>query len=64
MDFVSAARRVGDQKDKTFFAGDVREGLGHEFFYVGNWSRVRELPCERTSNDCGEWDDFFHDDFQ
>ena len=35
MDFVSAARRVGDRKDESFFAGNVREGLGHDFFTSG-----------------------------
>src|SRR6266481_6024444 len=35
MDWVSAARRVGDCKYKTFFAGDVRQGFGHDFLYVG-----------------------------
>jgi hypothetical protein len=43
MDFVSAARRVADRKDETFFAGNVREGFGHDFFYVGRWSSRRKL---------------------
>jgi hypothetical protein len=43
MDFVSAARRVGDRKDETFFAGNVRQGFGHDFFYIGRWSGRREL---------------------
>src|SRR6476469_2799736 len=52
MDWVSAARRVGDRKYKTFFAGDVRQGFGHDFLYVGRWSGRRELRGERTSGDC------------
>src|SRR6266481_6282336 len=63
MDFVSAARRVGDRKDETFFAGNVREGFGHDFFYVGSWSSRRELRRERTSSDCDRQDDLFHSDF-
>src|SRR6266481_361866 len=64
MDFVSAARRVGDRKDETFFAGNVREGFGHDFFYVGRWSGLRELRGERTSSDCDRQDDLFHGDSQ
>src|SRR5882724_1915063 len=64
MDFVSAARRVGDRKDETFFAGNVREGLGHDFFYVGRWSSRRELRGERSSSDCDGQDDLFHGDSQ
>src|SRR5438874_3580570 len=62
MDFVSAARRVGDRKYETFFAGNVCEGLGHDFFYVGRWSSRRELRDERISSDCDEQDDLFHGD--
>jgi hypothetical protein len=43
VDFISAARRVGDRKDETFFAGNVRQGFGHDFFHVGRWSGRREL---------------------
>jgi hypothetical protein len=52
MDFVAAARRVGDRKYETFFAGNVRQGFGHDFFYLGRWSSRRELRGERTSSDC------------
>src|SRR2546421_3381370 len=62
MDFVSAARRVGDRKYQTFFAGNVRQGFGHDFFYVGRWSRRRKLRGERTRSDCDEQDDLFHND--
>src|SRR6266446_8429991 len=61
MDFVSAARRVGNRKDETFFAGNVREGFGHDFFYVGRWSGRREL---RTSSDCDGQDNLFHGNSQ
>src|SRR6266404_6126202 len=64
MDFVGAARRVGDRKDETFFAGNVRQGFGHDFFYVGRWSGRRELRGERTSSDCDGQDDLFHGDYQ
>src|SRR5882762_542831 len=64
MDFVSAARLVGHHKYETFFAGNVREGLGHNFFYVGRWSSRRELRGERTSGDCDGQDDLFHGDSQ
>src|SRR5213592_776732 len=64
MDFVSAARRVGDRKYETFFAGNVREGLGHDFFYVGRWSSRRELRGERTSSDCDGQDDLFRGNSQ
>src|SRR4029077_4110412 len=64
MDFVSAARRIGDRKDETFFAGNVRQGFGHDFFYVGRWSGRRELRGERTSSDCDRQDDLFHGDSQ
>src|SRR6266403_3639317 len=63
MDFVSAARRVGHRKYETFFAGNVREGLGHDFFYVGRWSSRRELRGERSSSDCDGQDDLFHGDW-
>src|SRR5439155_3595690 len=62
MDFVSAARRVGDRKYETFFAGNVRQGFGHDFLYVGRWSGRRELRGERTSSDCEGQDDLFHSD--
>src|SRR2546430_3457432 len=62
MDFVSAARRVGDRNDETFFAGNVRQGFGYNFFYVGRWSGRRELRRERTSSDCDRQDDLFHSD--
>src|SRR2546430_9426738 len=64
MDFVSAARRVDDRKDETFFAGNVRQGFGHDFFYVGSWSGRRELRGERTSGDCDGQDDLFYGDSQ
>src|SRR5438874_5702798 len=64
MDFVSAARRVGDRKDESFFAGNVREALGHDFFYVGRWSSRRELRGERPSSDCDGQDDLSHADSQ
>src|SRR5438132_7715040 len=64
MDFVSAARRVGDRKYETFFAGNVREGFGHDFFYVGKWSGRHELRGERTSSDCDGQDDLFHGNSQ
>src|SRR4030095_11625291 len=64
MDFVSAARRVGDCKDETFFAGNVRQGFGHDFFYLGRWSSRRELRSERTSGDCDGHDDLLHGDSQ
>src|SRR5207244_10201423 len=62
MNFVSAARRVGHRKYETFFAGNVREGLGHDLFYVGRWSSGRELRGERISSDCDRQDDLFHGD--
>jgi hypothetical protein len=64
MDFVAAARRIGDSKYETFFAGNVRQGFGHDFFYVGRWSCRRELRGERTSSDCDGQDDLFHSDYQ
>src|SRR5882724_9447543 len=64
MDFVSATRRIGDRKYETFFAGNVREGLGHDFFYVGRWSGRRELRGERTSSDCDGQDNLFHGNSQ
>src|SRR6266478_6971490 len=64
MDFVSAARRVGDRKYETFFAGKVRQGFGHDFFYVGRWSGRCELRDERTSSDCDGQYDLFHSDYQ
>jgi hypothetical protein len=60
MDFVGAARRVGDRKDETFFAGNVRQGFGHDFFYVRRWSGRRELRGEPTSGDRDGQDDLFH----
>src|SRR5262245_28815946 len=60
MNFVSATRRVGDHKHDAFFAGNVRERLGHDFFYVGRWSGRRELRGERISSDCDWQDDLFH----
>src|SRR5437867_3199369 len=62
MDFVSPARRVVDGKYETFFAGNVREGFGHDLFYVGRWSARRKLRGERTSSDCDGQDDLFHGD--
>jgi hypothetical protein len=35
MDFVGAARRVGDRKHETFFAGNVRQGFGMISFTSG-----------------------------
>ena len=37
MSFPNAAadRRVGDRKYETFFAGNVSQGFGHDFFYLG-----------------------------
>jgi len=35
MNFVSAARRVGDRKPETFFAGNVRQGLDMISFTSG-----------------------------
>src|SRR5438552_9009067 len=64
MDLVSATRRVGDRKYETFFAWNVRQGFGHDFFYVGRWSGRRELHAERTSSDCDGQDDLFHGDSQ
>src|SRR5205814_9808892 len=64
MDLVGAARRVGDRKYETFFAGNVRQGFGHDFFNVGRWSGRRELRAERTSSDCNGQDDLFHSDYQ
>src|SRR5438270_638400 len=64
MDFVSAARRVGDRKYETFFAGNVREGFGHDLFYVGRWRARRKLRGERTSSDCDGQDDLLHGDSQ
>src|SRR5262249_19537417 len=63
MDFVSAARRVGDREDETFLAGNARERSGHDFFYVGSWSGRRELWGEHTSSDCDGQDDLFHSGF-
>jgi hypothetical protein len=59
MDFISAARRVTNRKDEAFFAGNVRERFGHDFFYVGRWSGQRELGGERTSSDCDGQNDLF-----
>jgi hypothetical protein len=58
MDFVSAARRVANRKDEAFLAWNVREGFGHDFFYVGRWSGQYELGGERTSSDCDVQNDF------
>src|SRR4029077_15352908 len=63
MDLVSAARRVANRKDQAFFAWNVREGFGHDFFYVGRWSSRRELRDERTSRECDRQDYLFHGDF-
>src|SRR5262249_2042964 len=60
VDYVSAARRVGDQKHETFFSGNVREGFGHDFLHVGRWSGWSELRGERTSSDCDRQDELFH----
>src|SRR5947208_10079609 len=62
MDFVAAARRIGDRKYETFFAGNARQGFGHDFFYLGRWSGRRELRGKRTSSDCDGQDDLFHSD--
>src|SRR5436190_922246 len=62
MDLVGAARRVGDRKYETFFAWNVRQGFGQDFFNVGRWSGRRELRGERTSSDCNGQDDLFHSD--
>src|SRR5262249_29035638 len=64
MDFVCAGRRVGDRKDETFFAGNVREGFGHDFFYLRRWSGRSELRGDRTKSDCDGQDDLLHGDSQ
>src|ERR1700750_2570312 len=62
MNFVRAARRVGDRKDETFFTGNVRKGFGHDFFYVGSWSSRQALRGECTGSDRNGQDNLFHSD--
>ena len=64
MNFVSPARWVGDRKHETFLIGNIRERLGHHLFYVGRWSRRRELRGDYTNSDCNGQDNLFQTDSQ
>src|SRR5437899_7349498 len=50
MDFVGAARRVGHRKYETFFVGNVRQGFGHDFFYLGSWSGPLDSALRHTAD--------------